>query len=1060
MQRHHEDALRDPFDPTSDPADSADDGTSGQDVPGVPPFRLDLEDLRVLASEAIVRRGIAYFREDRVTGLGWDSDHLWAFVEGSSSVPYRVEVSRDEEGAIWTECTCPFDWEPVCKHAVAVLVMAAHLGDEAERAGAEGDALEERRQSARDQVTVRHLDGDRWFGTWEARSTGLYGSHATPRRVQIRSLADRVNHCDCPDFATNMLGTCKHVEAVLHHLRKRAPVRFERMASRGAPVAVVALDWTMEGGPGVVVASRHVAGDAALPILDRWFGPDGRFRGGRPEDLFEMERSLRGAPGVQVADEILEHARRLVEDEAHAARAARIRSEIRAGGGRLPGVNAKLYSYQVEGVAFLASSGRAVLADDMGLGKTLQAIAASRWLVEHEGVRKVLIVCPASLKSQWEREIGRFTGATVQVIQGGVAQRLRQWGGDATFFIANYELLLRDLPVVQQALAPDLLVLDEAQRIRNWRTRIAATVKALRTRYAFVLTGTPLENRLEDLYSLMQVVDPRVLGPLWGYLQQFHVRDELGKVTGYRNLAELRRRLLPAMLRRDRALVRDQLPERIEQRIDVQLTQRQRSIHDEAESKAARLAMIARKRPLTPSEHHRLMAALQEARMACDAAGLVDKETTGSPKLEELGRLLEELCVDGRRKVVIFSEWERMTAMAEDVARGLGLGTVRLHGGVPSAQRGALIDSFRDDPHVQVFLSTDAGGVGLNLQAASVLINLDLPWNPAVLEQRIARVHRLGQAETVHALLLVAADSYETHVLGRLGGKRKLFDAAVVGGEGAADQVDLEAGTLKMVFAALLEAEGSEGAPRGTGEQHEAGPDAVSTEPEGEAAASQEAVAAQEAAVAATAESGEVLSPAAEPPPAAEQADAPVAVSEMAAAPVAVTEETAAAPVPVPVPEATAAAPAPAAEPPGRPDAAAGPRFRLAAEGPPSALPAAAQAVSVEERRARGERLHRRVDAAQYLADGGFATEAVGLAAAAMVEALAAALGRPAPPVAAAAVWLYGELLPQGVIDAEAAVALGRSLALQGSTVPADLCRQVLSDARRAVRGAEAGAEG
>jgi hypothetical protein len=230
--------------------------------------------------------------------------------------------------------------------------------------------------------------------------------------------------------------------------------------------------------------------------------------------------------------------------------------------------------------------------------------------------------------------------------------------------------------------------------------------------------------------------------------------------------------------------VRDQLPERTVMRIDVPLSLAQQGIHDEAVHAASLLAQIMKRRPLTPSEQNRMMAALQRARMACNAAGLVDpalRETPGdsAPKLDELETLLDDLCRNSGLKAVIFSQWTQMTEMAEQRARRLGLGCVRLHGGVPSARRGDLIDRFREDDAIQVFISTDAGGVGLNLQNASVLINLDIPWNPAVLDQRIARVHRLGQRQKVQAILLVAPESYEEHVLNLVEGKRNLFDNVV-----------------------------------------------------------------------------------------------------------------------------------------------------------------------------------------------------------------------------------------------------------------------------------------
>jgi len=203
--------------------------------------------------------------------------------------------------------------------------------------------------------------------------------------------------------------------------------------------------------------------------------------------------------------------------------------------------------------------------------------------------------------------------------------------------------------------------------------------------------------------------------------------------------------------------------------------------------------------------------ALQQARMACDGAGLVDEETEESPKLDELEELLEQLCVDGGRKVVVFSEWTKMTSRVVDRAEELGLGVVELTGSVPTSKRGDLLETFNEDPSVQVFVSSDAGGTGLNLQAASVLINLDIPWNPAVLEQRIGRVHRLGQSETVQVVLMIAADSYEERVAGLVGRKQSLFDSVVVG-EGGEDAMGLSEDAMEWIDESLDETEDVVGA--------------------------------------------------------------------------------------------------------------------------------------------------------------------------------------------------------------------------------------------------------
>ena len=753
---------------------------SAVEAPSPDPLLLDAEGFAALASEAVVRRGFAYYKEDRVTQIGFETgDRLWASVEGSrSDEPYAVEVWIDEDAEFCVSCDCPYDFEPACKHAVAALLAysARQPVPGTVIASAADEAVAERGKRGISEVQVRHTDGDRWCGSWEAWS--LQGSAGGPYTVDLRTVGERLNTCTCPDFASNRLGTCKHIEAVRHHLRRRSPKKFNRLAEQGLDRPLVHVDWSGPDAPAIRL--RMPRGATAGRGLNQWFDSATlAFRGRIPEDLEVLQQLAED--GVRVGLDVAVHTRQLAADAARAERSRRLQESLVRSGGHVPGVDARLYPYQVEGVAFLTGRGRAMLADDMGLGKTLQAIAAATVLRQEEEVRRVLIVCPASLKHQWAREIQRFTGHEAVVVQGRKHERAELYALGAAFTIANYELVLRDHEAIQRQLAPDLLVLDEAQRIKNWRTRTAASVKALQTRFAFVLTGTPLENRLEDLYSLMQVVDPRVLGPLWSFMLEFHVMEPSGRVLGYRNLSELRGRLAPVMLRRDRRLVADQLPARIDHRLDVALDEKQREIHDAATAAAARLAQIMRNRPLTPSEEHRLMAALQRARMVCDAAGLADETwmAKGSPKLREIGDLLTGLCVEGDHKVVVFTEWEKMSRLVTAVAEELGLGVLRLHGGVDTKKRGPLIERFHEDPLARVFVSTDAGATGLNLQCASALINVDLPWNPAVLDQRIARIHRLGQNRSVQVFVLVAEDSYEERVAGLVASKRRLFDNAV-----------------------------------------------------------------------------------------------------------------------------------------------------------------------------------------------------------------------------------------------------------------------------------------
>ncbi|MDL1943586.1 hypothetical protein FBQ99_14730, partial [Chloroflexi bacterium CFX2] len=237
----------------------------------------------------------------------------------------------------------------------------------------------------------------------------------------------------------------------------------------------------------------------------------------------------------------------------------------------------------------------------------------------------------------------------------------------------------------------------------------------------------------------------------------------------------------PYVLRRTRDEVLKDLPPRVDNNFFVEMTDPQWEAYKGFQETVAQLLSKAKRRPLTPKEHEILLMSLVKMRLICNALALHDKdippkdiEKTG-PKLTELDEILTEEIASNGHKAVVFSQWANMLALTEPILKRVGLGYVKLTGAVPSAKRGALIEKFFDDPNCRVFLSTDAGGVGLNLQAASLVINLDLPWNPAVLEQRIARAHRHGQKSSVQVINLVAKDTIEERMLDTLSAKKNVF---------------------------------------------------------------------------------------------------------------------------------------------------------------------------------------------------------------------------------------------------------------------------------------------
>src|SRR5213079_1496544 len=224
---------------------------------------------------------------------------------------------------------------------------------------------------------------------------------------------------------------------------------------------------------------------------------------------------------------------------------------------------------------------------------------------------------------------------------------------------------------------PDLIVLDEAQRIKNWESKVSRAVKKLRSRYAMVLTGTPLENKLEELYSIVQFVDERRFGPAFQFLYEHRVLDENGNLKGYRNLDKIREKLAPIFLRRTRGEVLTQLPARTDNTVFVELAPEQRGPYEE---QRVTLARLLQKNYLTDLDRKRILASLVNLRTICDSLFLFDKQTRVSPKLDEFAELVGELTGDGDHKLVVFSQWETMALEAAKVLDKLGVGYVVLHG--------------------------------------------------------------------------------------------------------------------------------------------------------------------------------------------------------------------------------------------------------------------------------------------------------------------------------------------------------------------------------------------
>jgi len=698
-----------------------------------------------------------------------------------------------------------------------------------------------RRQSAREQrFRVENIGKESIFSEFSLNNPKTDGRY----RVAIRGPQAGDNYCSCPDFAVNALGTCKHIEFVLAKLGRRPAGRRTLAAGFHPAYSEVYLRYgaqrqvTFRPGTDCPRSLRDLAGG--------YFDGHGALR---PEAHGRFETFLKDAGRIdhdlRCYDDALAFIAQVRDQDLLRQRVDKAFPKGIESTAFKDLLKVSLYSYQCQGALFAARAGRSLIADDMGLGKTIEAIAAVEILARTVGLERVLIICPTSLKHQWKAEIEKFSSRTAVVVEGLAAGRARLLREDSFFKVINYDVVHRDIEEIARW-QPEMIILDEAQRIKNWKTRAARTVKRLQSRYALVLTGTPLENRLEELHSIVEVVDRFRLGPLFRFLDAHQHVDENGRVIGYHHLDGISKTLAPILIRRTKQQVLKELPERLEKNYFVPMTAEQSKHHQENQDTVARIVAKWRRFGfLSETDRMILQIALQNMRMSCNSTYLLDQTTDYGVKADELMSVLGECFEQPDTKAVVFSQWLRTHEILEGRLGRRGYQYVLFHGGIPGRQRKDLIGRFKTDPDCRLFLSTDAGGVGLNLQNASVVVNMDLPWNPAVLEQRIGRVHRLGQHRPVRVVNFVAQGTIEHGMLSLLAFKKSLFSGVLDDGQG---EVFLGGTRLKRFMEGVEKATGAIPEPMPQQEQtakdtqeaaQEVGEQAESAQPTAKPAAAQ-----------------------------------------------------------------------------------------------------------------------------------------------------------------------------------------------------------------------------
>lgn len=741
----------------------------------------DIEEIKekYIKSETVYQRG-QRFVENEMCTLVSESDGKFNFVVEDRFDDFNVTISLNQKNSnanagLMFHCNCTSHL-PCCPHsAAAIIVSKIKFKEEKNKSDSESDkytrkemikrVLKERQErAAKEKMDIQLAENIHGFHKIKTEKGTTY-------EISIRDFATGNGYCSCPDFKTNKLGTCKHLIFAVDFLKKKHK-NLMSLKKHDYPVIEIFCDPLYDYNI-TYYYERNLAPEIDA-LIKKYFGDEQYILPEKYSGFLKFIDEAKEFKSILIRPEVTEKIDKYFEKQSFNQLRGKVIPDFSK-------IKAKLFEYQKESIMFSLFKKGNVIANEMGLGKTLQAISTAILKKDIFGIRKTLVICPASLKYQWKKEIEKFTDEKAVIIEGVRKDRHSRYKNAEEFFIiANYEAVMRDITIICKY-PPDMIILDEAQKIKNYDTKTSAAVKSIPKTHSLVITGTPLENNLLDLYSVMNFIDPEVLAPQWEFSMNhcYFDKSKKNQITGYYNLQELKNKLADYIIRREKIDVMKELPAVREVIVPVELHPAQAEIHS---GFARALAPILHKKHKTVYDMQRIQQILTNMRMVCDSTFLVDKETNHSPKLIELENiLLEKLNIKNRkRKVIIFSEWKTMLHLIGKMLQSNGIQFVTLSGDVPVKKRGLLIEEFANNPETLVFLSTEAGGVGLNLQFADTVINFDLPWNPAKKNQRIGRINRIGQkSPKLTAVNMVSLNSIEQNIANGIVVKEELFNAVL-----------------------------------------------------------------------------------------------------------------------------------------------------------------------------------------------------------------------------------------------------------------------------------------
>lgn len=645
------------------------------------------------------------------SGLRYD------FVVDDHHGDFYVNISTEKD--IVAECTCKS--RQLCRHQAAAL-MQLHELLKLEEEATPPEGIKYSRKGMMKRVVEERVDKAQRADYKIEFADNIFGEHQLTNEkgvtyhLTFRDLERKHGYCSCPDYRTNKLGTCKHLIFAFESLHKNQPIVPEPLPVY--PFIEVFLNPFRELKISWYYPEKPVG--AVAELLYRYFGNKNYIEDDQVEQFLDFLNNARSFKQILVRPEVMKK----VEKAHEAAALEQIMKNAHLDFSLL---NRQLLPYQETGVQFVTFKTGSILADEIGLDKTSQAVAAAIMKKQFLGFRNTLIICPSSLKITWKNTIESLTSEHAIVVQGTTEERtILYQSGEAFFKIVNFDTLVRDQHIIRQ-FSPDLVIIDEAQKIKNYTTVTSSAIKAIPRKHTLLLTSSPPDNDLLELYSLVLFVDQDLLTPLWEFSYQhcYFNPENKNKIVGYYDLDVLWKKIEKVVLRRTKSEVIKQLPQILTLDVPVKTESRQVTLQIKFATEA--LAILSQN-IITPFDTRKLSILFEKLKMTASSVNLVEESAKTAPKTDELKNILVDKLRnrEGENKVVIFTSWQKMSNLIQRMLRIQRINFVEIQPEMPSHKKKELVLMFGKNQGVNVLLISDDDANIINFQMVDTIINFDI----------------------------------------------------------------------------------------------------------------------------------------------------------------------------------------------------------------------------------------------------------------------------------------------------------------------------------------------